>query len=102
MYPAEFPAILAAAYHDSGRHAEAIAAAEASLALKRDDLDPLLILAASCAALGRSEQARAAARQARALSPGFDLAEFAASQPYREQHHLQRLVEHLRDAGLGD
>ena len=47
VYPAEFPAVLAAAYHDSGRYAEAIAAATASLQLRNDDIDPTLILAAA-------------------------------------------------------
>lgn len=40
VYPAEFPAVLAAAYHDSGRYQEAIDAAYASLQLRDDDLDP--------------------------------------------------------------
>jgi len=62
VYPAEFPAILAAAYHDSNRHAEAVTAARASLQLKEEDVDPLLVLAASSVALGNLDEAREALR----------------------------------------
>jgi DNA-binding SARP family transcriptional activator/TolB-like protein len=100
VYPAEFPAILAAAYHDSGRYEEAIAAAQASLRLKQDDLDPLLIVAASSVALGRTEEGRAAARKALQVNPAFSLAEFAASQPYKDPGSRDRLIDRLRSVGL--
>jgi len=100
VYPAEFPAILAAAFHDSGRYDEAIAAANASLQLRDDDIDPLLILAASHAAQGNLDEARAAAGRVRALDPGFDLDDYAATQPYRDSQDLERLLGRLREAGL--
>jgi adenylate cyclase len=102
VYPAEFPAILAAAYHDSGRHAEAAAAARASLQLRPDDIDPLLILAAASAAQGNLEQARESAARVKALKPDFHLEEYAATQPYRDPQDLERLLGQLREAGLGD
>jgi adenylate cyclase len=102
VYPAEFPAVLATAYHDSGRHAEAVAAARASLQLRADDIDPLLILAASYAALGDLDQARQAAARVRDLDPAFDLDDYAATQPYRDPKDLERLLGQLRKAGLGD
>lgn len=102
VYPAEFPAILATAYHDSGRHADAVAAALASLQLKQEDVDPLLILAASSVALGNLDQAREAAARVRTIEPGFRLDEFAATQPYRNPQDRERLLERLRKAGLGD
>ncbi|MEJ2177844.1 MAG: hypothetical protein P8Y12_07810, partial [Gammaproteobacteria bacterium] len=102
VYPAEFPAILATAYHDSGRHADAVAAALASLQLKQEDVDPLLILAASSVALGNLDQAREAAARVRTIEPGFRLDEFAATQPYRNPQDRERLLERLRRAGLGD
>jgi hypothetical protein len=52
VYPAEFPAVLAATYHDSGRYTEAIAAATASLELRNDDIDPMLFLIAANVAQG--------------------------------------------------
>ena len=102
VYPAEFPAILATAYHDSDRHADAIAAARASLQLRADDIDPLLILAASNVAQGNLDQAREAADRVRDLDPAFNLSDFAATQPYRDQNDLERLLDRLREAGLED
>jgi TolB-like protein len=90
VYPAEFPAVLAAAYHDSGRYDEAVAAAEASLRLRQDDIDPLLILAA----------ARGVAAKVQDLDRSFHLAEFAETQPYRNPLDLERLLGRLREAGL--
>ena len=101
VYPAEFPAILASAYHDSGRYDEAIAAARASLELRPDDIDPLLILAASQVALGNTAEAQSAANRVKKLDPEFRLAEFAATQPYRNPEDLERLLERLRVVGLG-
>ncbi len=100
VYPAEFPAVLAAAYHDSGRYAEAVAAAWASLELRQDDIDPLLILAASNVALGKLEEARDAVARVRSLDPAFQLGEFAATQPYKNPRDLERLIDRLREAGL--
>ena len=100
VYPAEFPAILAAAYHDSGRLDEAIAAANASLQLRDDDIDPLLILAAAHAARGNLDEARAAAERVRAIEPDFNLDDYAVTQPYRDPQDLDRLLSHLREAGL--
>jgi len=102
VYPAEFPAILATAYHDSGRFAEAVAAAQSSLQLKQEDIDPLLILAASNVALGKLDAAREVAASVRRLEPDFSLDEFAATQPYRNPQDLERLLGRLRDAGLND
>jgi TolB-like protein/DNA-binding SARP family transcriptional activator len=102
VYPAEFPAILATAYHDSGRHADAITAANASLQLRADDIDPLLILAASNVARGNLDHARDAATRVRDLDPSFKLSNFAATQPYRDPNDLERLLDRLRQAGLDD
>ena len=102
VYPAEFPAILAAAYHDSGRLDDAIAAANASLQMREDDIDPLLILAAAKAAQGDLDQAREAADRVRAIDPGFSLENYAATQPYRNPQDLERLLGRLREAGLED
>jgi adenylate cyclase len=102
VYPAEFPAILASAYHDSDRHSEAIAAARSSLQLRENDIDPLLVLAASNVAQGNLEQAREAADRVRDIDPAFKLCEYAATQPYRNPDDLERLLGRLREAGLGD
>jgi adenylate cyclase len=102
VYPAEFPAILASAYHDSGRYADAIEAAKASLELRANDVDPLLVLSAAHAARGDREQARTIADQVLRIAPGFRLSEFAKTQPYQDPADLGRLIDRLRDAGLPD
>jgi tetratricopeptide (TPR) repeat protein len=102
VYPAEFPAILAAAYHDGGRYADAIAAANASLQLRNDDIDPLLILAAAHVASGDPEEARRTAGRVLELEPSFGLSAFAQTQPYQNPQDLKRLIGRLRAAGLPD
>lgn len=102
VYPAEFPAVLAAAYHDSGCYAEAIAAATASLHLRNDDIDPMLILAAASVAQGSLDEAREIAARVKRLDPAFRLTEFSATQPYRNPQDLDRLIGRLREAGLPD
>jgi hypothetical protein len=57
-------------------------------------------LAASDAVLNHSEEARWAAQKVRKLKPEFSLAEFAESQPYKEQRDLDRLIDRLRSVGL--
>ncbi len=101
-YPAEFPAVLAAAYHDSGRYAEAIAAAKASLQLRNDDIDPMLMLAAASVAQGSLDEAREIAARVKHLDPTFRLTDFSATQPYRNPQDLERLIGRLREAGLPD
>ncbi len=102
VYPAEYPAVLAASYHDAERYAEAIAAAEASLKLRGDDIDPLLILAASHVALGDLSAASAFAQKVKRLEPDFHLIDFAETQPYKNPRDLDRLIGRLREAGLPD
>ncbi len=102
LYPAEFPAVLAASFHDSGRFAEAVAAAEASLRLRGDDIDPMLFLAAAKVAQGNLAEAHETAARVTGLDPAFRLAEFAETQPYRNPGDLERLIGRLREAGLPD
>ena len=102
VYPAEYPAVLAASYHDAERHAEAIAAAEASLKLRGDDIDPLLILIASHVALGDLSAASVFAEKVKRLDPDFHLIDFAETQPYKNPRDRDRLIGRLREAGLPD
>lgn len=102
VYPAEFPAVLAAAYHDSGQYTEAIAAAAVSLQLRNDDIDPMLIQAAARIAQCLPGEARDVAAKVKHLDPTFRLSEFSATQPYRNPQDLERLIGRLREAGLPD
>jgi hypothetical protein len=82
------------------RHEQAIAAAKAAIELDDQCVDPYLILAASSVALDRTEDARWAAGRVLKLKPAFKLADYAASQPYKERNQLSRLLNQLRSAGL--
>lgn len=62
----------------------------------------LRFLAASLAARGRLEEARAVARSMLALQPAFSVKRFAARYPYRDVKRNAILAEHLRLAGLPD
>ncbi len=95
-----YPAVLASAYYGCERHEEAIAAARTAIDLNGEDVDPYLILAASDVALGCTEEARRAVETVLKLMPEFRLEEFAASQPFKEQQHLDRLLNRLTSAGL--
>jgi len=100
VYPAEFPFVLAASYHDSGRYSEAITAAQASLKLRADDIDPMLFMAAANVAQGSVDEARQIAAEVLSLEPSFHLREFAKTQPYKNARDLSRLIDRLRQAGL--
>jgi len=98
--PPMYPAVLASAYHGCDRHEEAISAALSSIELDSDNLDSNLVLAASSAALGRIDKAQGATQTVLKLKPGFNLEEFAATQPYKEQEDLDRLTDQLVSAGF--
>ena len=100
VHPPMYPAILASAFYGSERYEEAIAAAKTAIELDENHIDPYLILAASNVALEHSEDAHWAAAKVRKLKPAFSLADFAISQPYRDQTYLNRLTDQLRTAGL--
>jgi adenylate cyclase len=99
-YPTLFSAILASSYYGCGRNEEAIAAAEESLKLDRDNLDALLVLVGAKTALGQTEEAHEATREVLKVKPGFTLEEFAESQPYKDPQTLERVIATLRRAGL--
>ena len=100
VYPVFFPAILASSLHGAERYTEAIAAAKEAIALDPSKAEPHVMHAACAEALGRHDEAQAAVRSLLSAKPGFTLAGFAASQPYRDPKHLDRLLEQLRAAGL--
>ena len=100
IHPQIFPAVLATAYHGAGRYKESMAAAKGAIELGPTKIDSYLILAACAAVLGQAEEAQRVVREVLALKPGFSLAVFASSQPYKDQEHLDRLVDQLKTAGL--
>jgi adenylate cyclase len=100
VYPAYYPAVLAAAYYGCERYEDAVKAAEVVLKTDPNHLDALLFLACAQARLGRLEAARQAAGQALRAMPDFTLKWFCATHPYRERETLDPLLEMLRKAGL--
>jgi class 3 adenylate cyclase/tetratricopeptide (TPR) repeat protein len=100
VYPQIYPAILASAYFGAERYEAAIAAAKTAIDLDEHSVDPYLILAASNGVLGNTQAARSGAEKALKLRPDFSLAEFTASQPYKDQQQLDRLLAALKSAGL--
>jgi tetratricopeptide (TPR) repeat protein len=100
IHPQYFPAVLASAYHSAERCEEAMAAAKDAIELDPNKFEPYLILAACAVVLGQAEEAQRAAQRVRALKPGFNLAAFADTQPYKDRKYLDHLVDQLRTAGL--
>ena len=100
VHPPMHSAILASAFYGSKRYEEAVVAAKTAIELDDSRVDPYLILAASNVVLKHSEEARWAAQKVLKLKPEFSLAQFAESQPYKEQRDLDRLIDQLRSVGL--
>jgi TolB-like protein len=100
VYPLFFPAILASSYHGAERYEEAITAARDAIQLDPSKPEPYVILAACAVALGHVEEAQQAVQKVLALKPKFNLAAFAKLQPYKDQNHLDRLLDQLGTAGF--
>ena len=95
-----YPAVLASAYYGCERFEEAVAAAKDAIGLKGKDISPYLLLAASNAALDRTDEAKHTAQEVLKIKQQFTLADFAESQPYKETETLERLIARLKAAGL--
>lgn len=100
LYPPHYPAVLAHAYATSGRYEDAIAASDAVLAQYPDTLDVQLIRIGSCAALGRTAEAKNSARAMLRDHPNFRVDAFAQTQRYIDPAHLERVTGALKRAGL--
>jgi class 3 adenylate cyclase/tetratricopeptide (TPR) repeat protein len=100
VHPQIFPAVLASAYHGAERYEEAITAARDAIQLDPNKPEPYVILAACAVALGHVEEAKQAAQEVLTLKPEFNLAAFAKLQPYKDQKHLDRLLDQLGTAGF--
>ncbi len=100
VYPQMYPAILASAYFGAERYEDAIAAAKTAINLDERSVDCYLILTAANEVLGNTQEARSGAEKILKLEPEFNLAAFAASQPYKDQQQLDRLLTPLKSAGL--
>jgi adenylate cyclase len=102
VHPSYYPMVLATAAYFGGRFAEALAAAGEALAIDQEDVDALVVFTAALVRLDRLEQAREGVQRILEIRPGFRLDTYGSSQPYKDQAALERLLDDLREAGLGE
>jgi adenylate cyclase len=95
-----FTIIMAVAHFAAGRYEEAIEWADRTLAAQPDYRQAMRIKAASCAYLGRLEEARGWLIRMLHFEPGMTIARFKVSAPPFPPELLARYVEGLRKAGL--
>jgi adenylate cyclase len=100
IYPAWLINFLATAYRDCGDIDLSIAAAKEAQRLKPQILDSQLILCSDYQLGDDHEQASNTAEKIKANNPSFNLASYAANQPYKDSAPLDRVIEALRKAGL--
>jgi adenylate cyclase len=92
---------LAIAHYASGNHEQAVHWTSASLRENPLHAATLKIRTGVLAAVGRMEEARAAATHLLAVEPGFRLGTYARTrQPFRHPELEQKFLGHLRQAGL--
>ncbi len=95
-----YQSILADAYFVGEEYENAADTAEGVVAADEDNLDALLTLAASQAALGRGRHAAAAAQHARSTKPSLNVEVLAEHLPFADAAIKERFVNRLREAGL--
>ncbi len=83
----------------SGRPAEAVECASKSIALYPVDV-AYYVLVPACGHLGRTEDAKTAITKLLSLAPGVAISNFAPRMPFRDQRHLDIVLDGLRKAGL--
>ena len=88
------------AHFGAGRYAEAALWADKALVEQPSHLPANRVLAASCALIGRQEQASKAMARLRELDPALRLSNLKELLPVRRPEDSNRLAEGLRKAGL--
>jgi TolB-like protein len=92
--------VTAAAHYFAGRYPEAASWAEEALRENPDNLGALRYLAASCAMIGRQEQAQKAMARLRELDPMVRLSNLKNLITFRRREDFAKWSEGLRKAGL--
>jgi adenylate cyclase len=100
VYPPWFVEILAAAYRDAGLFDLAIIAAREILRIAPSSMQGRFVLASALVRSGWLAEARCIVNDARRVDAHLSLGRWAASQPYRNPHDLDAIVEALRRAGV--
>lgn len=91
---------MALACYTEGDHETAVAFARRAMTENPRFVANLRVLAASLAAAGQGEEARAIGAALLRLQPNFRVGEFCRGYAYREKARLEALERHLRAAGL--
>jgi TolB-like protein len=95
-----YQSVVANAYFVGGDYQSATAAAESVVATEDDEIEALLTLAASQAALGWDRQAAATIRQARQANPKLSADVLRDRLPYKDEATREAFLARLQEAGL--
>jgi len=96
-----YPTVLASSYYVGGRYEQAAAVAEEVLEFQPQNIEALLVLAASQNELGLERRARATGDLIRERFPQADISEWLASNPYQDDEFVDKWKMDLEGAGLG-
>ena len=97
-----YPTVLASSYYVGGRYEQAAAVAEEVLEFQPQNIEALLVLAASQSELGLDRRARATGDLIRERFPQANISEWLASNPYQDDQFVDKWKKDLEGAGLGD
>jgi hypothetical protein len=96
-----YPTVLASSYYVGERYDQAAAVAEEVLEFQPQNIEALLVLAASQSELGLDRRARATGELIRDRFPQTNIDEWLASNPYQDDQFVERWRTALEGAGLG-
>lgn len=97
-----YPTVLASSYYVGERYEQAAAVAEEVLEFQPQNIEALLVLAASQSELGLDRRARATGAVIRDRFPQANISEWLASNPYQDDRFITRWKRDLEGAGLGE
>ncbi|MCL1601083.1 MAG: hypothetical protein M3112_06060 [Actinomycetia bacterium] len=97
-----YPTVLASSYYVGERYEQAAAVAEEVLEFQPQNIEALLVLAASQSELGLERRARATGDMIRDRFPQANISEWLASNPYQDDRFITRWKKDLEGAGLGE
>ena len=100
FHPPNYLERLADAYAGVGNYIQCVEVGERGVALDPNYVGLHGSLALCYAALGRKEEAKAAAAEILRTNPHFTLKAFASYAPFSDERNLQRSVDLLRKAGV--
>ena len=95
VYPSYYPTILGYAYYHSGKFKEAREAAAVGLQADPENIETMILSAVIDVARGAIKQARETAQAINDIHPEFSTTTFSANHPYRDQKHLDHILNHL-------